>query len=109
MPYCVVEYRPKPWTVPPESPAPIFLLALTDQEGLCLFLNPSWTEFVREEDMSYIQALIPSLKRKSEHELGTLFEELSELSLGPLVTADVGPDLSGQPSFHELTSKFCKL
>jgi hypothetical protein len=109
MPYCVVEYKPKPWTTPAESPAPAILLAIKEQEGLCLFIDPTWQKFVREEDSNYIQDLIATLKERSEHEPELLFQQLSELSLGPLVTADVGTDLPDQPSFRKLTSNFRKL
>lgn len=104
--YCVLEYRPEPWTSPPESAAPIFMLLLDGGKGLGLFLNPDWRSFVQAEDLEYVELFLSDVQQRTQQSPRQLFEQLSSLSLGPLVTLAAGTNLSEEPGFQELLEQF---
>jgi hypothetical protein len=104
--YCVLEYRPEPWTKPAESVAPVFLIVVDGRDGLHFFLNPAWREFVLETDVEYIELIIRDFHDRALQSPRQLFDQLSSLSLGPLVTAATGTDLSGNASLQKLSSEF---
>jgi hypothetical protein len=85
------------------------MLVLIEGDGFQFFLNPDWREFVREEDLRYIELFIPDLKERAQQFPRELYDQLSSLSLGPLVTAEVGSNLFERPSFRDLPSQFDRL
>jgi hypothetical protein len=102
--FCVLEYRPEPWTTPAESAAPVFMLVLDGGKDLRLFLNPGWRDFVRAEDAEYIELFLSDVQMRARQLPQQLFDQLSSLSLGPLVTRTAGPDFSSLRGLDELYS-----
>lgn len=102
--YCVLEYRPEPWTTPAESAAPAFMLVLEAGSALRFLLNPDWPGFVKAEDVEYVELFISDVRMRALQFPRQLFEQLSSLSLGPLVTRATGSDFSRLPAFDNLYS-----
>jgi hypothetical protein len=103
--YCVLEYRPEPWKTSAEAFVPIFMLVLDGRTDLHLFLNPNWRSFVQAEDLEYIELFIEDVRQRAQQFPKQLFDQLSSLALGPLVTLAAGPDFSERRDHQELCSQ----
>jgi hypothetical protein len=90
MRFSVVEYRPGTLDDSPEPAAPILLLAIEEDNGLRLFVDKKWPEFVEAPDHDYIARLIPDLKQRASFQPKELLQQLSSLNLHPLRTAASG-------------------
>lgn len=101
--YCVLEYRPEAWTAPANSPAPVFMLVLDGGTDLRFFLNPDWRNFVQAEDVEYVELFISDMQTRARQFPRQLFDQISSLSLGPLVTRITGPDFSRLPASEVYT------
>jgi hypothetical protein len=103
--YCVLEYRPEAWETPTNSSAPVFMLVLESGKSLNFFLSPKWRNFVQAEDLEYVELFIEDVQQRAPGLPKQLFDQLSSLSLGPLVTREAGSNFSEQPAFQELHSR----
>lgn len=88
----------------------MLLLVLRELGGsLSLLVHPEFRTVVEDEDRGYIESLLRDLPDRAKLYPADLFKQLSSLGVGPLVTKDVGLDLSECPSLKEATSLFVKL
>jgi len=105
--FCALEYRPKGWHSESSGTAPVILLALRDEAGhVRVVVHPLLTSLVRKEDLVYLQSLLQDFLTRAEFDPGGLFNQLSSLGVGPLVTQAVGEDLRDYPTLQELASEF---
>ncbi len=60
-------------------------------EGLSLFTNPRWRDFVKSKHHGYLEDLLQDFRDRRQFEPAKLFEQLCSLRVGPLITRDVLP------------------
>jgi hypothetical protein len=69
---------------------PVVLLAIRDARTLSFYVNRSFETSTTGPDHRYVQELIPDLVERSHCSPDVAFRQLSCLSVGPLVTDEVG-------------------
>ena len=89
---------------------PIFLIVFKAASGSLHFLvDPGWRSVVREEDLEYIGSLLHDFLGRAREQPAALFEQLSSLGVGPLVTQETGERISDHPALAEQSSRFVPL
>ena len=64
----------------------VILLALRDAVGLSLYVHRSRMQLVSERDQEYIEDLLMDLAERAKRHPEDVFQQLANLSSGPLVT-----------------------
>ena len=73
-----------------DAPGTIFLFAKWKQsEQLSLFVNPGWRSFVSHAHHEYIEDLLRDFIERRIFDPEGLFQQLSCLSVGPILTSKV--------------------
>ena len=86
------------------------LLVLRDSKGgLRLLTDPDWRSLVQRQDVDYISALLADFFVRATEQPAALFEQLSSLSIGPLVTQETGEQISDHSRILELVSRFVQV
>jgi hypothetical protein len=89
---------------------PIFLIVFKDARGDLRFLvDPGWRSVVCARDLEYIGSLLHDFLGRAKEQPAALFEQLSSLAVGPLVTKETGERISDHPVLFELSSRFVQL
>jgi hypothetical protein len=89
---------------------PIFLIVFKAASGSLHFLiDPGWRSVVCARDLEYIGSLLHDFLGRAKEEPAALFEQLSSLGIGPLVTQAAGERISDYPALAELASRFVRL
>ena len=109
MKFCTVEYRPQSFGPTSEAAAPIFLLALEEDDALRVFFDPGWDSYVAEGDKKYISELLADLREQTVLQPKELFRRLGSLSLHPLRTRSRGPVSTAGVESEELRARFVEL
>lgn len=73
---------------------------------LRLLVHPGWSRVVQPMDHDYIRAILSDFKRRAKFDPEGLMSQVSELSVGPLVTHAVGARLSEHPFLLFLGKSF---
>jgi hypothetical protein len=81
--------------LPPESmiestAGVVILMAIRDSVGLRLFVHRSYKQHISDRDQAYIDDLLMDLVLRSKTHPDEVFEQLSNLSVGPVITGGVG-------------------
>jgi hypothetical protein len=85
---------------------PVIVLVLQDEKKDLRFLvHPELRSIVRKEDSNYTESLLTDFTER-EVDSEALFKQLSSLSVGPLVTHEVGSMLSDYPDSFRLSGQF---
>ena len=108
--YCILEYRHDGLATKPCSrpPRPV-LLVIEGSDGLRLLVAPDLASIVCEDDRSYIDELIADFVKRSAEVSSTLFQQLSSLSVGPLITHQLGVVGSDNRDLQKYFSHFIAL
>jgi hypothetical protein len=77
--------------------------------GLRFLVDPGWRAIVQRGDVEYIESLLGDVLERAKEQPATLFEQLSSLGVGPLVTQETGEQISDHPALSELVSRFVQL
>jgi hypothetical protein len=77
--------------------------------GLRFLVDPGWRAVVRAEDVEYTESLLSDFLDRAKEQPATLFNQLSSLEVGPLVTQETGERISDHPFLLELYSRFMPL
>ncbi len=86
------------------------MLVLEDGEGHLRFLvHPELHTVVADNDLSYLESLLKDFLERAMQHPAALFKQLSSLGVGPLVTQEVGSNISNHPLLLILCSRFVKL
>jgi hypothetical protein len=91
--YCLPEERSA------ASQGTVILLAVKDAEELRLYLHHDLKQQIPESDLTYFDALMKDLLRRLKESPDDVFEQLSNLSVGPIVTDAVEWIDAGQEDF----------
>lgn len=90
--------------------APIFLIVFKAASGSLHFLvDPNWRSVVPVLDVEYIESVLRDFLERAKDHPSSLFEQLSFLAVGPLVTQETGQQISDHPILLELSSRFVQL
>jgi hypothetical protein len=90
--------------------APVILLVLRDVEGSLRFLvHPNLRSLAHPEDLEYIESLLQDFVERARLHEEVLFKQLCSLQVGPLVTQEVGQNLSEHPTMQKLASRFVQI
>jgi hypothetical protein len=90
--------------------APILLLVLRNEKGSLQFLvHPDWRSTVQSEDLKYFDCLFCDFLERAETYPDDLFEQISSLGVGPIVTQEVGMGLHEHPFIQKFTSELVDL
>ena len=104
--FCAMAYRAKDSA----GATPIFLIVFKAASGSLHFLvDPGWRSVVRVLDVEYIESLLRDFLERAKDQPAALFEQLSSLSVGPIVTQQTGERISDHPALAELSSRFVPL
>ena len=86
------------------------ILALSNEDdNLRFFMHPELNKIVQERHWTYIESLLLDFRERADLDRDSLFQQISDLSVGPLVTAEAGSDISDYPVLLDLRSRFKKL
>jgi len=86
------------------------LLVFEDAKGgLCFLVRPDWRSAVQPEDVNYITNLFRDFPERADEQAAALFEQLSSLAVGPLVTQQTGERISDYPPLLDQFSRFVQL
>jgi hypothetical protein len=77
--------------------------------SLHFLVDPGWRSIVRVLDVEYIESLLRDFLERAKERPAALFEQLSSLSVGPLVTQETGERISDHSALAELSSRFVPL
>ena len=90
------------------APEIVLLVAKNEQsEGLSLFVNPAWREFVASRHWEYMGDLLEDFKERKRLEPDALFQQLCSLRVGPIITHEV--HLLDMDSQQHIPSNFTAL
>lgn len=108
--FCALEYRPQDRHYAASRSASIVLFVLRDEEGNLSFLvHPELRNILRGTDLDYLDSLLWDCVERAKQHPEDLFNQLSSLGVGPLVTHEVGSNISDDPSLSDLCSGFVQL
>ena len=80
-----------------------------DADELFIRLHPQWREMVEKKDCTYIEELLSDMKQRAVDAPKDLFQQLSALSVGPLITSGTGLLETINPFLSSQCSKFIPL
>jgi hypothetical protein len=97
MEFCALKYGLPASRSDADSGA-VILLAVKDENALRLYLHKAFQQRTADRDLRYMNELLPDLLLRSRRSPEAAFRQLSQLSVGPLVTEEVGQrDFSTEP------------
>jgi hypothetical protein len=96
MEFCALKYGLPSLHANPDSGA-VILLAVKGENDLQLYLHKAFQQNTADRDLRYMKELLPDLLVRSTQSPEAAFRQLSQLSVGPLVTDEVGHLDSGDP------------
>ena len=108
--FCALEYQPQGGSDGSPQVASIIMLVLEDEQGKLRFLvQPQWREMVSGKDLSYLDSLFKDFIVRAKLHPAALFQQLSSLGVGPLVTQQAGTGIADRPPLLKLCSRFVQL
>jgi hypothetical protein len=85
-------------------------LRLRPRTAACAFLSIQvGAQLFCARDLEYVGTLLHDFLRRAKEQPAELFEQLSSLNVGPLVTVETGERISDHPALAELSSRFLPL
>ncbi len=83
---------------------------LKDAGGRLRFLvDPGWRAIVQAKDVTYIESLFADFLERAKEQSATLFEQLSSLAVGPLITQETGERIADCATLFDPSSRFVQL
>lgn len=108
--FCVLAYSADKDSAPQPNDTTIIALATSSTKGDCVIrFHPEWREVVQPSDHEYVESLFRDFKDRVRFDSEGLFQQLTALGVGPLVTLDSGSNLDEHPEYLGMTEKFTEL
>lgn len=85
----------------------VILLAIKDDAGLKLYTHPTVVRQISEQDQEYINDLLKDLSHRANTFPDQVFQQLSNLSVGPIITDSVRWIELREFTIGELYPDFC--
>jgi hypothetical protein len=89
MEFCALKYG-LPAMQPDSDSEAVILLAVKEANALRLYVHKAFQQRTADRDLRYMNELLPDLLLRSKRSPEAAFRQLSQLSVGPLVTEEVG-------------------
>jgi hypothetical protein len=80
-----------------------------EESDLRFLVHPDVSSIVLGEDWPYLESLLNDFLDRAKAFPAPLFQQISSLGVGPLVTHEVGAKLSDFPSLRALSAGFQEL
>lgn len=87
----------------------MIVLLVESAESFNVFVDPNWQEVAETSDHDYIGAILADFKNRAKIDAKALFRQASSLSVGPLVTSEVGTFQLNDPSWTDLLSRLVEV
>ena len=87
--FCALRFCPSERGPDPNNQY-VILLAIKDAKALNFYIQRAFEQRTAGLDQNYIQQLLPDLVDRSRHSPEAAFRQLASLSVGPLITDEVG-------------------
>ena len=68
----------------------VIVLLVENTESVNVFVDPDWQEVTESSDHDYINAILADFKNRAKIDSKALFQQASSLSVGSLVTSEIG-------------------
>lgn len=105
--FCVLEYHASESDRDQgDSPKIIALVIFSPDGQVAIRVHPEWEKIVLPTDREYLEALYGDFHVRIKSDPDALFQQLSELSVGPLVTREAGSDLAAYPAYLRMAEWF---
>jgi hypothetical protein len=105
--FCALEYKAQDLERATPRLDWVVLLVLKDEkENLHFLVHPDLNSMVEGEDLDFMRSLLKDMSKRANEDPNALFKQISELSVGPLVTHEVGQSISAHPELLELLKIF---
>lgn len=89
-----------------DSPAVIAIVTSSHDGEVVFRVRPEWERIVLPADRGHLEALFRDFRMRKRSDPDALFRQLSDVSVGPLVTHEVGSDLAANPPYLRLAEWF---
>ena len=106
--FCALQYSAREMIGPTALETIIVLLIRYESGALRVLSRQDWPSIVQPKDLEYIRELLFDFRERASSAPDALFQQVSALSTGPLVTYAVGTR-SDLKSFMELLQLFEKM
>jgi hypothetical protein len=105
--FCALAYKSHDHDdVGPNIESVIVIITRSRRSDISIRVHPYWRRIASSEDVPTLQALFDDFKERAKLDSEGLLQQLSALSVGPLVTFDAGQELAERPDlrrlFHQL-------
>ena len=104
--YCLLAYSPSHGTEFPSADDRPVMLLLKTLSRLVVMIEPDWREFIMLADREYLDSVIADIRRRAELDPAALFQQATELNLGPLITQEAGCTDENHFRFAEILAHF---
>ena len=89
-----------------DSPTIIAVVTSAQDGEVAIRVHPECEKIVLPIDWEYMEALFRDFRMRIRSDPDALFQQLSDLSVGPLVTQEVGLDLAAYPEYLRMAEWF---
>lgn len=108
--FCALVYRAQGSDLEPVPAEPVVLIVLrSGSNGLSFLVPPNLETIIHEKDRNHIESVLEDLLWRGKLEPEVIFQQLSSLSLGPILTLEVGADLAEFPKLSKISEGFVPL
>ena len=105
--FCVLQYIASEGNQDRVDSPTVVALVTSSQDGeVMIRVHPKWEKIVLPMDQKYLEALYEDFGTRVKSDPEALFRQLSDLSVGPIVTREVGSDLAANPAYLGLMQWF---
>lgn len=104
--FCVLQYVASEDDQDQADSPKIIALVTSSNGEVAVSVHPEWKKIVQPADREYFEALYGDFRLRIRSDPDSLFRQLSDLSIGPLVTLEVGPDLAANPAYLRMAEWF---
>ena len=74
-----------------------------------LLVRSGWPAIVLIDDQSYVREMLADMKSRVSEDVEELFQQLSSLSVGPIITYAVGQDAQSDPKLAVMVRDFIEI
>lgn len=107
--FCALAYRVPEYRGTPSREQKVIVLLVEDDGSVNVFVDPNWQEVTETSDHDYIYAILADFKNRAKIDAKALFQQASSLSVGSLVTSEVGTFQLNDPGWTDLLGRMVEV
>ena len=108
--FCALKYLSPEGSGTRSHDGTVIIIAVASEKGaLHLRVRPDWRSIVHASDQEYFASLLGDCKDRAATDPAALFEQMSSLGVGPLVTHETGRSLAAHPELMDRYRAFVDL